>query len=301
MKNKILLIICLLLVFIYIMSFPKKETHFSLSPESTVKVNLKMKDNSIINISLEDYVIGVVAAEMPAEYPIEALKAQAIASRTYAMYKINTSQEKYDVTTDVTTQAYYTQTEMQERWQSKYEYYYNKIKEAVNSTKNIVMKQNEEPICAYYFAISNGYTESSISVFGGDLSYAESVPSIWDENSSGYEKTISIDKNTFCNKLNIKCNNIIIKDVNKDSTGRVDSININSQTFKGTDVRKLLNLRSTDFAINSTDKDNIIITTKGYGHGVGMSQYGAYVLAKNGKNYNEILNYYYHNIEIKEI
>ncbi len=299
MKNKILLIVVLLLMVIYIGIDGSTSTTFFSSPNIIrVKDNTK---NTIDNINLEDYIIGVVASEMPASFNEEALKAQAVAARTYAMYKIDNSNKNYDVVTDVSNQGYITINEMKNKWNSDFNKYYEKIKKAVLDTKGEVMYYDNKIVEAYYFAMSNGYTEKSSLVFSEDRDYLQSVESIYDNDSIKnfiYKK--EINKNEFCNKLNISCNEINITNIEKSNTGRINNITINNKLFKGTEVRKLLKLRSTDFNIE-INNDIIVITTKGYGHGVGMSQYGANGMAKNGYNYQEILKYFYKNVEILPI
>lgn len=298
MKNRNLIIAVIFLSVIAILSsFDKKETVF-LNEEKTVTIkNNETKEEK--NLELEEYIIGVVAGEMPASFEIEALKAQAIAARSYAMNKINTSNETYDLVTDVTNQVYITTDEMKNKWQSEYDYYYEKIKNAVLETQGLVMKYNDEIISAYYFAMSNGSTEDVSLVFGESKDYLQSVDSSWDENVKNFTVEINITKEEFCKKLDISCDDIIIKDIKRSETNRVNEITINNKKFKGTEVRSLLNLRSTDFDIEINE--SIKITTKGYGHGVGMSQYGANEMAKNGSTYEEILKHYYNNIEISKI
>lgn len=298
MKNRNLIIAVIFLSVIAILSsFDKKETVF-LNEEKTVTIkNNETKEEK--NLELEEYIIGVVAGEMPASFEIEALKAQAIAARSYAMNKINTSNETYDLVTDVTNQVYITTDEMKNKWQSEYDYYYEKIKNAVLETQGLVMKYNNEIISAYYFAMSNGSTEDVSLVFGESKDYLQSVDSSWDENVKNFTVETNITKEEFCKKLDISCDDIIIKDIKRSETNRVNEITINNKKFKGTKVRSLLNLRSTDFDIEINE--SIKITTKGYGHGVGMSQYGANEMAKNGSTYEEILKHYYNNIEISKI
>lgn len=298
MKNRNLVIAVIILTIIAILSsFDKKETVF-LNEEKkvTIKNNETTEEKEL---ELEEYIIGVVAGEMPASFEVEALKAQAIAARSYAMNKIKSSKETYDLVTDVSNQVYITQDEMKEKWQSEYDYYYNKIKDAVLETKGLVMKYNDEIISAYYFAMSNGSTEDVSLVFGESKDYLQSVDSSWDENVKNFTVETNITKEEFCKKLDISCNDIIINNIKRSETNRVNEITINNKTFKGTEVRSILNLRSTDFNIEINE--SIKITTKGYGHGVGMSQYGANEMAKNGSTYEEILKHYYNNIEISKI
>ena len=298
MKNRNLVIAVIILTIIAILSsFDKKETVF-LNEEKkvTIKNNETTEEKEL---ELEEYIIGVVAGEMPASFEVEALKAQAIAARSYAMNKVNSSKKTYDLVTDVSNQVYITQDEMKEKWQSEYDYYYNKIKDAVLETKGLVMKYNDEIISAYYFAMSNGSTEDVSLVFGESKDYLQSVDSSWDENVKNFTVETNITKEEFCKKLDISCNDIIINNIKRSETKRVNEITINNKTFKGTEVRSILNLRSTDFNIEINE--SIKITTKGYGHGVGMSQYGANEMAKNGSTYEEILKHYYNNIEISKI
>ena len=245
-------------------------------------------------IELEKYIIGVVAAEMPASFEIEALKAQAIAARTYL---INTMSTKKMVDTTTSNQVYIDEIAMKEKWKNDYQKYYNKIKSSVTSTKGKIITYKEKPIKAFYHSRSNGYTESSLNVFNEKYDYLNIIESKWEEQNT---ETITISKQDFCEKLDITCNSISIDNIIKDQSNRVESIMINEKKYTGLEIRKLLSLRSTDFEIN-INIDTISITTNGYGHGVGMSQYGANEMAKSGYNYEEILKYYYQNTEISNI
>lgn len=299
MQNKYLIIIIVVLSIIAIVSSPNKEETAYFNDDL---VNVTVKDvdsNEETNLDLEEYVIGVVAGEMPASFEIEALKAQAIAARSYALSKIETSTESYDLVTDITNQVYITTEDMQEKWGEDYDFYYDKIKNAVSATKNLVMEYEGDVISAYYFAMSNGSTEDVSLVFGESRDYLKSVDSYWDESVKNFSVTTTFTKEEFCSKLSIDCSNITIGAIDRSSTNRVNTIVINDKEFKGTTLRTLLGLRSTDFTIDIAD--DIKITTKGYGHGVGMSQYGANEMAKNGASYEEILNHYYKDIDIVEI
>lgn len=287
-KNWYLLFICIILFLIYKFSIP------SIIDESNSEEIISYE---VFGLSLEDYVIGVVAAEMPASFDLEALKAQAIASRTYAISKLI---KEESLTTDVSTQAYITIEEMKVKWEDDFEFYYEKIYQAVMETENLVLKSNEEVITAFYFAISNGYTADSQTVFSQNLDYIQSVESLWDLNVNNYEVTTVMEKTTFCNYLTIDCSEIVINEIIYSDINQISSICINDVTFSGTTFRSLLNLRSTDITIEIME-DDVYLTTKGYGHGVGMSQYGANEMAKLGYSYEEILNYYYSNVEITKI
>ena len=295
--NKKLIYTLVILIPITIISFFFKETNFIMQKNKQsvdkYQVNIDTTDK-LLTVELEEYIIGVVAGEMPASFSEEALKAQAIASRTYLINHLQTNKTITNTTDD---QVYLTKEEMKEKWKDNYDKYYNKIKEAVTATKGLIMYYNNEPIKAYYFSTSNGYTASSISVFNEQRDYLTSVESPFDQDNSN---TIEISKQDFCNKLDISCNQISITNIIKDNSNRVSKITINNKEFKGTQVRKLLSLRSTDFTFNIKET-TIEIITKGYGHGVGMSQYGANNMAKIGYTYEEILKYYYQDIKIDSI
>ncbi len=252
-------------------------------------------NNVALSIDFEDYIIGVVAAEMPASFNIEALKAQSVIARTYALNLINNGRT---LTSDNSTQNYIDINSMKSKWGNDFDKYYNKIKGAVNETKGITIKYNQELIDCVYHSTNNGYTEDSINVWGNDIPYLKSVESPWDKNVSSYLRTISISLEDFNLKLktNISSDNQI-SILSRNSSNRVDNIMIGDKVFSGKDFRTILGLRSTDFDISITD--NLVnITTRGYGHGVGMSQYGANGMALDGYNYKQILSYYYRGVTI---
>ena len=306
MKNKILLAVVLILtIILFIVTKNVKQIYFELVPvnDKTKKITVNLlneSDGSIKNVNIEDYIIGVVAAEMPASFEPEALKAQAVAARTYAMYKKETRNLDYDLIIGTKDQAYQTNEELLKKWGVSFFKNYLKVRDAVLATEGEILTYNGQTINAFYFSMSNGYTENVESVFKSDLPYLKSVPSTWDNESiKNYEFTKTISKEDFCKSLEIPCDNIKIENIQKTSSNRVASLTINDKTFLGTKVRSLLGLRSTDFTIECLDND-IKITTKGYGHGVGMSQYGANGMAKENHNYKEILNYFYQNTEISK-
>lgn len=307
MKNKILLAVVLILtIILFIVTKNVKQIYFEPVPvnDKTKKITVNLlneSDGSIKNVNIEDYIIGVVAAEMPASFEPEALKAQAVAARTYAMYKKETRNLDYDLIIGTKDQAYQTNEELLKKWGVSFFKNYLKVRDAVLATEGEILTYNGQTINAFYFSMSNGYTENVESVFKSDLPYLKSVPSTWDNESiKNYEFTKTISKEDFCKSLEIPCDNIKIENIQKTSSNRVASLTINDKTFLGTKVRSLLGLRSTDFTIECLDND-IKITTKGNGHGVGMSQYGANGMAKENHNYKEILNYFYQNTEISKI
>lgn len=267
----------------------------------TVRVK-RTKTNEVVEVPIEEYVTGVVAGEMPASFNIEALKSQAVASRTYALKKTEVKKEDYDVLDSVSNQVYINYDEMKEKWQNNYDAYLKKIKEAVNSTKGEVILYNNNLIDAVFFSTSNGYTENSKDVFSSDKPYLVSVSSKWDETESpAFSSTKEVSKSEFLFNLGFSDkDNIDITDIKRTESNRVKSIKVNGKAFLGTKIRSVFGLKSTSFKIKITD-DKVIFDVNGYGHGVGMSQYGANGMAKEGSNYKEILTHYYKNCEIKKI
>lgn len=263
--------------------------------KNEITVTVYRNNGKIINLELEEYVLGVVGAEMPASFNIEALKAQAILARTYALKSIKNGKKLTDT---VSTQAYKDNSELQKLWKNDYTKYYEKIKKAVNETKGKVILYNNEYIDAVYHSTSNGKTENSKNVWKNSLPYLVSVDSSWDKNVKSYKKETIFEINEFCNILKLDVEEPITYEIIHNETGRVRQITINNKTFSGTEFRNLLKLRSTDFEIEIND-EKIKVTTYGYGHGVGMSQYGANEMAKQGYSYIQILKHYYTGVVIK--
>lgn len=266
---------------------------------ATVLVSNNNDKSEALEINLEEYVIGVVAGEMPASFNLEALKAQAVAARTYALYKMKNI-PGYVLSDTINDQVYLNKEKMMSKWGDDYSYYYNRVKEAVDKTRGEVLTYNGDIIISYYFAISNGYTENVENVFGENKDYLVSVESEWDKKYQSYSSTASISRETFCNKLSINCDNINISNVKRGNNHYVREITINNETFSGIQIFNKLNLKSTDFTININGNE-VVIKTYGFGHSVGMSQYGAQGMASGGYKYSDILKHYYQKTEISKI
>lgn len=289
MKKLILIILFLLPISICSFLLKKKAVFFSEKPKhNTVIINVKEKN---LYLDLENYVIGVVAGEMPALFQDEALKAQAVAARSYVLSKEKDG--NYVVSASTSDQVFLTSYEMKEKWQNDYDEYYNKILNAVKKTIGEVLTKDNKILKAFYFSMSNGYTENSKDVFGEDLT--QSVESPFEISLSNFEIVKEFSKSELLEKLGV--DNLNIENQQISETKHTSSIIIGGKEFSGIEVRKLLNLRSTDFEIKQVG-ENFNIITRGYGHGVGMSQYGANELAKSGKSYKEILAYYYKNTKL---
>lgn len=248
-----------------------------------------------VDETLENYIVGVVACEMPASYNEEALKAQAVAARSFAYYKMkkeNFNEENLVTSTD---QCYINDDAMKEKWGNTYDKYKTIITNVVKNTEGIIIKKNNDLFKTYYFSTSNGYTENGMTVFkSNDIT---SVSSPWDTGTSGYKRDTTFTKKELVEKLG---DFTTIDILSRNKTNHVEKVHVGSKTYTGIEFRKLLGLRSTDFSV-SIDGDNITITTFGYGHGVGMSQSGANELAKMSKDYKYILSYYYNTDEFANI
>lgn len=271
--------------------------------KNEVQIRVKRGSGNIETMNIEDYLIGVVSSEVPVSFEKEAIKAQSVAARTYAMKQIENSKTKdYDVTDDIMTQVYQDDNKLREKWQNNYDEYINKIKECVSSTEGEYITYDDQIIYAFFFSTSNGKTEDNKNVFGKDLPYLKVVDSSFDEEETkSFIATKEFDLNVFYNKLDLNYSDELnITDINKTESDRVSSLKINGIEFKGRTFQSKLSLRSTDFEITKNN-DKVIIKTKGYGHGVGMSQYGANALAKQNKDYEEILKYYYQGTKIKKL
>ncbi len=258
------------------------------------------------NMNFEDYLVGVVSAEMPAMFEVEALKAQAVAARTYTIYKSASSAHNGGVCTDYShCQAFLSDEEMHTNWQGDYDTYREKIKNAVYSTKGEVLTYNSEPVMAVFHSMGGGKTENCEDVWGSPLPYLVSVDSPGEETAVNYNTTYQISWDEFKSKIvslypDITLNSYLdISQPTLTDGGHVKSIIIASKVVEGTTIRNLFDLRSTKFTI-SFEGNNVIFSVTGYGHGVGMSQYGANAMAKEGKTYRDILSHYYQGTVISE-
>ncbi|MGI5918076.1 MAG: stage II sporulation protein D [Christensenellales bacterium] len=277
----------------------KKETN------PTIEVWL---DGTLTEMKLEDYLIGVVAAEMPASFELEALKAQAVAARTYTLYKRDhggcSAHEGADICTNSNhCQAYVTDEEMTKNWGSKKAEYLVKITEAVTSTAGKAIYYEGETIQVFYFASAGDRTEDSENVYSKALPYLRSVVSEGEENSSHYYGKVTVSIDDFKKKMKkfspgVSFNGVpLIGEITRFDSGRVQSIRIGSQSFTGREVREAFSLNSANFTIEQT-KDSITFHTIGFGHGVGMSQTGANAMAKKGADYIDILTHYFTGVTV---
>ena len=259
---------------------------------------------------LEEYLVGVMAAEMPALFEEEALKAQAVAARTYAVYQMESQGITVDDLMENGGQSYQSLAERQENWGESFSTYESRIRTAVEETAGEILVYEEEPILAVFHAISSGETESAENLWGGqDLPYLQSVASPQDETSLEYtyQHTFSLEEAAALlqqadPQLVLASGSLKeqMQVLSRSDAGYIQSIQIGNRTYTGQQIRTALGLRSTDFTVEENG-DEITFTTYGYGHGAGMSQYGANALALEGYSYDDILHYYYTDVSLKKM
>lgn len=254
-------------------------------------------------IPLEEYVKGVVAAEMPANFHKEALKAQALAARTYALRTTKKGVEP--IAKDVSAQVYYTVEERKKNWGKDFAKKEKKIEVAVQETAGEVILYEDELISAMFFSTSNGRTETAENYSGTNIPYLQSVESVGEEAfTTAYQEEMEIPLEKWNAALGTNWDQEMFQSLQliRNSSGRVQKIVTNGFEKEGREVRELLGLRSTDFNIAfDVTNELIIINTVGYGHGVGMSQYGAEAFAQKGSTAYDIIEHYYTDILIEKI
>lgn len=289
------------------------DSNLELNLESNITVSVWLQQqNKVETVSLEDYVLAVTLHEIPWSFQDEAVKAQMIAARTYIMYRLaneHNSDKAYDVTDSTMHQVYRNidESTLSENEQLQLE----RFKRLLEETKGKVITYDDNVIDALYFSTSNGKTESAGNYFNTPFPYLKSVKSAWDiDISPSYNKQVEYTYEQFFTRLkqaNIlddadAKSNITIKVVERSSSNRILGIKVNGQELTGRQFREILGLASTDFSwhINKQEK-KISFTTTGYGHGVGMSQWGAEGMAREGYMVDDILHHYYTDIDVTSL
>ena len=281
---------------------------------NTIKL-LHRDTNEIEEINLDEYLCGVVSAEMPADYEIEALKAQAVVARTYTLYKIINAKphgEEADICDSFECcQAWISKEERFDRWDDSTENQnWNKIVTAVNETKGKVVTYEGKIINAFFHANSGGKTEIPVNVWGGTgYPYLQVVETSGEEGYTQYSSEVQLTIEELVNKFKEKYEDIVvnleninekIKILEYTESGRVKTLKVGNKNIAGTEVRTILGLRSTNFDIE-INENNVTFKVIGYGHGIGMSQTGADAMAKQGSNYEQIIKHFYVGVEIVDI
>ena len=256
-------------------------------------VKVRNEQGIVTEGEMDDYLVGVVLAEMPASFEPEALKAQAIVARTYAR-KAYTNGGKHgdgSVCTDpACCQGYLSKEAYLEQGGTEADV--ERISSAVSETSGQVLTYGEELIEATYFSCSGGSTEDAVAVWGTEFPYLQAVDSPGEENAAHYQDTVDFLREELEEKLGVTLGPAVVEAVTYTEGGGVDSISFGGRYFTGTEVRRLLGLRSTAFSVSAAG-NTVTFTTRGYGHRVGMSQYGADAMAVEGKTCQDILSHYY--------
>ena len=289
----------------------EEKTKNNYSKYGTISL-LHKKTGEVEQVNLDEYLCNVVSAEMPANYEIEALKAQAIVARTYTIYKIlNKKHDTADICDDSTCcQAWISKNDRLARWEeSQRESNWQKIVSAVNDTKGKIITYDDKPIDAFFHSNSGGVTEVPVNVWGGTgYPYLQSVETSGEDTYTQYSSEVVFTQEQLINKLKEKYSDISIDFSNNDDikimeyteSTRVKTVKFGNHEISGVEARSLLGLRSTNFEI-SIDDDNIKFSVKGYGHGVGMSQTGADSMAKQGSSAEDIIKHFYTGVEVSEV
>ena len=275
------------------------------TPETVpLPMRLRKSNGTVEDMDMDSYLVGVVCAEMPASFETEALKAQSVVARTYAQKAYTTLGKHGDgsvCTRSSCCQAYLSEEDYLAQGGTQEDL--EKIKAAVTATSGYVLTYGGELIEATYFSCSGGSTEDAAAVWGTDFPYLQAVSSPGEESAAHYTDTVTFTPRQFQNALGV-----ILTGTPKSwfgtttytEGGGVATMMIGGEPYTGTQLRSLLNLRSTAFTV-SPSEEAITITTQGYGHRVGMSQYGADAMAVTGSSYEEILSYYYQGTELTQI
>ncbi len=280
--------------------------------DKTVMVKVKLGEGVVKEMTMDAYLWRVVAAEMPASFQLEALKAQAVAGRTYAVAKMAGTVENHpeaNMCSDITCcQAYIEPEAAAKNWGNDAALYTDKITQAVAGTDGMIATYNGAPIQAVFFSSTSGRTVDAVEVWGNSVPYLTGVESPEGEEVPNYHSTMTLSTDGFKSiflsvqptaKLDGEAAGWFTNVVNN-SAGGVEKMDIGGVTMTGMAVRNLFGLRSANFTVKAAD-GNVTFTVTGYGHGVGMSQYGANALAGKGKTYEEIIKWYYTGVALEQM
>ncbi len=300
----------------------RSQANPSPDKESAVDIRIYLtKEKRVEEVPLESYIRGVIASEMPAHFHPEALKAQALAARTYIVERLikndfsdmsrwGEAARSAIVTDTALHQVYTTDQELRKKWGSEYRKNVRKMDEAVQATEGQIITYQGKPIYAAFFSTSNGWTENSEDYFSSRYPYLRSVNSAWDKISPKYRQVQTLEVSGLLQKLEMETGKRIamstfsgqnmIRVLKKTPGNRIAEIQIGDQTFTGREVREALQLASSDFSWQIKG-EKIQFITRGYGHGVGMSQWGANLMARQGKKVSEIIAHYYKGVKIERM
>lgn len=286
------------------------ESKYDYKEYGTIKLQ-NASSGEVLELDLDEYLVGVVSAEMPANYNLEALKAQAVVARTYTLYTIMNSKGKHGngvICSDSSCcQAWLSKDDRLAKWDENVrEQNWEKIKDAVYSTKGEVIEYEGKVIDAFFHSNSGGKTEIPVNVWGGtDFPYLKVVETAGEDAYSQYSSQVELSKRDFENKVKEKYKDFSIDWSDADSikiieytdSGRVRTIKVGNKNLSGVEARSLFGLKSANFECK-IENESVKFSVIGYGHGVGLSQTGADSMAKNGVSYKDIILHFYANVEI---
>ncbi|MBP3243049.1 MAG: stage II sporulation protein D [Ruminococcus sp.] len=274
---------------------------------------LDVSSGEVLDVPVREYVIGAVCAEMPAQFGEEALKAQAVAAHTYAQRQKMLSEQSpdpslkgADFSNDTSRfQGYFTEEQAQQFMGSRFGEDYSKICSCVDEVLPYILTYEDEPIISAFHSMSAGVTESAENAWGTAVDYLVPVDSEGDENAPKYRDEATFSKDELSALLIAAFGDISLpEDIGEwvkigevSPSGTVLTAQVCGKTVSGSDIRSALDLRSACFEV-SAGEDSVTFTTRGFGHCVGMSQYGANSMAQQGKSWQEILAHYYPNTTI---
>ncbi len=312
LKGAILFAMLVFCIFAFFLVEKEEDPFQEFHEDLTIKVYVTEEDK-IIEMPFEAYLVGVLSKEISPSYPIEAIKAQAVAARTYSLRKIESiggsgcgNHEGADICDTTHCQVFATMEALEEDWGENFDTYYEKLKEGVIATTGQVLVYDGKLIDALFHATSGGTTENSEDYYQGMIPYLRSVESPFEEVTSYNNKETRIPKMDFLTRLKEEKNGFQVTSddlgdqITIDSLtegGKVNEITIGNTVLSGREVREIFGLPSSGFTLEVEKKD-VVFITNGYGHGVGMSQHGAKGMAEVGFLYDEILTHYYTDVDL---
>ena len=278
--------------------------------DGSTLVRVAMPDGTVSSLTMAEYLWRVVAAEMPASFETEALRAQAVTARTYTLYQMSIGQNPNhpdaDMCTDISCcQAYLSPEDAAANWGDQAQIWGEKIARAVSDTDGQAILYEGQPIDAVFFSSAAGRTLDSVEVWGGSVPYLTSVESPEGEEVPNYHTTVAVPVDEFKSVFLVRYPDADLsgapetwfQNVIPTSSSGVDTVEVGGVTVKGTALRTLFDLRSANFSVTA-DSEAVTFSVTGYGHGVGMSQYGANAMANQGKTWRDIVTWYYTGVEV---
>ncbi|NBK98047.1 MAG: stage II sporulation protein D [Erysipelotrichia bacterium] len=298
-KIIMLVVLWLVSVLIFVNRQPPSEQKQQKVVSETMKAKKEeaivvriMRENKVEEVALETYLEGVLASEMPYTFALEALKAQCVAARTFVL------QRNLCVDDTTSSQVYKSESELIEIYQEEYETMMQKVRQAIQETKGLVLRYDGHYISAMFYSSNNGKSNDASWYYQNEQPYLKSVDSHWDLDYPQTTQTTTIEYEQMMRLLNVR--DLSIQNVTYYENGYVKTINIGGCEFSGREIREKLQLRSSCFQMQNSDA-GMLVTTVGFGHGVGLSQYGAQGMALEGYDFKAILTHYYQGVSIEKI